>query len=99
MQTECNLSCAKRLVILLRIDRLLNRDVVTFLAEYNPTLVTHVTTNVINISTIVSKYFLCFLLEHRFYVNLVPELKGTVPWSEPVCSKALNEKKPGIKKL
>ena len=60
MQTECNLSCAKRLVILLRIDRLLNRDVVTFLAEYNPTLVTHVTTNVINISTIVSKYFLCF---------------------------------------
>ena len=52
MQIEFNLSCAKRLVILLRIDRLLNRDVVvTFLAEYNQTLVTHVTSNIINIST------------------------------------------------
>ena len=36
------------------------RDVVTFLEEHNQTLVTDVTSNIINISTIVSKYFLCF---------------------------------------
>ena len=63
MHIECNLSCVKRLVILLRVDvlrKLFNRDVVTFLAEYNPTLGTDVTSNIINISTIDSKYFLCF---------------------------------------
>ena len=55
---------------------LLNRDILTFLAEYNPTLViTDVTSNIINISTIDSKYFF-ILPEHLFCVNVVPVLKG-----------------------
>ena len=33
------------------------------------------------------------LPEHRFYVNLIPKLKGKAPWIAPVCSKALNETK------
>ena len=63
MQIDCNLSSAKRNVDLVAniVTATETCYVVTFLAEYNPTLVTDVTSNIIKISTIVSNYFLYFV--------------------------------------
>ena len=46
-------------------------------------LVNDVISNIIKISTVVNTVYIFFVLpEHRFCVNLVPELMGKVPMSE-----------------